>query len=85
MLIAIFAIEMLFFCSTNAIFLVCRKKKIECAVQTFVASLPPFGKFCRLMVRVLPPYGSSLAALWRVFCSLMTPVLPPYDACFAAF
>jgi len=45
-----------------------QEKKIECAVQTFAASLPPFGiSFYRLMARVLPPFGISFA----LFCRLM--------------
>jgi len=68
-----------YFCNTNDIFmvrstnfLVCRKKNFESAVQTFAASLPPFGvSFCNLMARVLPPYGVSFASLWRVFFCLM--------------
>jgi len=47
---------------------VCRKNFFECAVQTFAASLPPFGvSFYLLMVRVLPPYGESFAAFWCEF------------------
>jgi hypothetical protein len=43
-----------------------QEKKIECAVQTFAASLPPFG--------------ISSATLWREFCHLMTEVLPCFGA-----
>jgi len=35
------------------------------------------------MEQVLPPYGTSFAALWHQFCRLMAPVLPPYGASFA--
>ncbi len=64
---AIFAVQMLFFCSTNDFlvcqtnFLVCRKKNFERTVQTFAAIC---HKFCRLMARVLPPYGGSFAVFW---------------------
>jgi len=48
------------------------EKKFERAIQTFAASLPPFGvSFCCLMGRVLSPYGTSFAALWHLFCLLM--------------
>jgi len=41
-----------------------QEEKIECAVQTFAASFPP--------------YGASLAALWCKFCHLLAGVLPSY-------
>ncbi len=55
------------FCSTNAIFLVCRKK-FERAVQTF-ASL--WREFCRLIVQVLPflpSYAKFLKHSTQVCC-----------------
>ncbi len=77
---AIFAVQMLFlqnkcyFCSTNAIFWCAEQKKIWARSTNF----------CRLMARVLLPYGTSfaavqtLAASWRKFCHIMVQVLPPY-------
>jgi len=48
-----------YFGRTNAIFLVCRTKKI-CERST---------NFCRLMAQVLPPYGVSFAAI-QTFAAL---------------
>ncbi len=70
-------------CSTN--FLVCRKFFFECTVQTFGASLPPFGvSFCCLMALVLPSYGRSCAALWRVFCPFMLNIWSAKKAIFCS-
>jgi hypothetical protein len=65
-LVAIFSVQMLFFVVQMILFLVCRKKIFESAVQTFASSLlPPYGaSFCHLMVRVLLPYGACFAALF---------------------
>jgi len=77
-LIAILAVQMIFFCVQYTFFGV-QEKKFERPVQTFAASLPPFSvSFCRLMVRVLPYDGASFGALWHKFCRLMACVLPPY-------
>jgi len=77
--IAIFAEQMLFFCCTNEMFCVCSTNFFKCAVQTFAASLPPFGvRFCRLLAQVLLPYGTSFAPLWRKICHLMLHILLPY-------
>jgi len=75
------AVQMLFFCSTNDIFLVCSTnflvwgKKIE----------PNFCReFAAFWCKFLLPYWASFAALRGEFCRLMAQFLPPYDACFAA-
>jgi hypothetical protein len=76
MLIAIFSVQMLFFCSTNDVvlvcstnILVCRKKKFEHAVQTFATILLPFGvSFCRLKGQVLLPYVKFLKRCAKVCC-----------------
>jgi hypothetical protein len=71
MLIAIFAVQMLFFWCAVQIFWCAGKNIFERAVQTFAASLPPFSvSFCYLMTQVLPPYGASFAALWHEFSRL---------------
>jgi len=39
---------------------------------------------CRLLESVLPPYGTSFAALWHKFCHFTAQVFfPPYDGIFA--
>jgi len=56
-----FAVQMQ--CCTDAIFLVCRTKKFEQAVQTFAALWYKFCRstnFCCLMAQVLLPYGPVL-------------------------
>jgi len=76
-----------YFCSTNDFFFGVQLQIFgvqeiffELAVQTFAASLPPFGvSFCRLMAQVLLPYGASYAALWQEFCRLLAGVLPCSD------
>jgi len=61
-----------YFCSTNAIFAV-QMLFFWCAAQK---------KFGCAVQKLLPPYGTSFAAvqtfaaLWRKFCHLMTRVLP---------
>jgi len=55
MVMGIFAVQMLFFCSTNDIFWVCSKKFLVC--RKF------FFEFYRLMERVLSPNGTCFAAL----------------------
>jgi hypothetical protein len=75
---------MQFFCSANGFFFGVPNKffgEQENKVQTFAASLPPFGaffdalwlKFCHLMAQVLPLYVASFAALWRKFSSVLVP------------
>ncbi len=39
-----------------------------CRVKNFWACST---NFCRLMMQVLPPFGTSFAALWHEFCHLM--------------
>jgi len=86
----------LLFCSTNAIFcrindifLVCRKKNFERAVQTF-ATL--WYMFCCLLVEVLQCFAlknfertvQTFAAFKCEFCRLIARVLSPYGTSFAA-
>jgi len=59
---AIFEVQLLFFC-------VCRtKKNLSGQYKLFplygISYVTFWREFCRLMTRVLPPYGTSFAALW---------------------
>jgi len=80
MLIAIFATQMLFFSSTNDIFLVCsthflvcRKKNCERAVASVAAF---WQKFCRVFQeKNFDHTVKTFAALWHEFCRLIARVL----------
>jgi hypothetical protein len=55
--------------AAQMIFYWCAGKKIECALQTFVPSLSPYGvSFCHLMERVLPPYVKFLKRSTKDCC-----------------
>jgi hypothetical protein len=73
-----FVLQMIIFweCSTN--FFVCNtnffcalEKNFERAVQTFAAL---WCEFCRLMARVLPPYGLCFAALCNFWSAVQKSV-----------